>query len=146
MQKQQKCGRKEKKKEREREREKKKKKKKWRCKLADPGCARPGRSTTQVAAWPRSPTPISVSRFFFFFSLSNDLMNTYSLWFVVVYFAVVVVVFFIFFLDVNWILETQFLGRYHVKKVPHQTWTTHENWIPKTQFIDPKLSLLNSRC
>ena len=139
--------RKERKKERKREREKKKKKKKWRCKLADPGRARPGRSATQAAARPRSPTPVSGFFFFFFFlSLSNDLMNTYSLWFFVVYFAVVVVVFFIFFLDVNRILETRFLGKYHVKKVPHQTWITHENRIPKTQFIDPKSSLLNSRC
>ena len=143
MQKQQKRGRKEKKKERERERRRRRRR--------NGDASLPTQAAQdQAEARPRQPRdpgrqPLFLG-FFFFLSLSNDLMNTYSLWFFVVYFAVVVVVFFIFFLDVNRILETRFLGKYHVKKVPHQTWITHENRIPKTQFIDPKSSLLNSRC
>ena len=46
----------------------------------------------------------------------------------------------------NWALETRFPCRCHMEKVPHQTWTTHENQVSKTRFIDPKLSSLDSRC
>ena len=91
--------------------------------------------------------------FFFFFLLWWThilLWWTHIAVVVVVFFAivfvVVVVVFFVLFLDVNWVLETRFPGRCHVEKVSHQTWTTHENRVPKTQFIDPKSSLLDSRC
>ena len=43
-------------------------------------------------------------------------------------------------------IETRFPGGRHVEKIPHQTWSTHENRVSKTRFIGPKLSLLNSRC
>ena len=46
----------------------------------------------------------------------------------------------------NWVLETRFPCRCHMEKVPHQTWTTHKNRVPKTRFIDPKSSLLDSKC
>ena len=135
--------RKERKKERKRE---KKKKKKWRCSSSRPRPPRdPGRNATLV----------SVSGFFFFlFLFLSSLMNTYSslmntyfllLWFS---FPVVLVVFFVFFLDLNRVLETWFPCSCHVEKVPvpHQTWTTHKNRVPKTRFIDPKSSLLDSKC
>ena len=120
-------------KERKKERKREKKKKKWRCKLADPGRARPRPCTT----------PVSFTGIFFFFFPFSSLINTYSslmntyfkellllLSFsdehifsgiavaavVVVFLAVVVVV---FFLDVNRVLETRFSGRRHVEKVPH---------------------------
>ena len=46
----------------------------------------------------------------------------------------------------NQVLETQFSGRRHVEKIPHQTLSTHENQVPKIRFIGPKSSLLDSRC
>ena len=52
--------------------------------------------------------------------------------------------FFVFFLNVNRVLETQFPCRCHMEKVPQTT--THENRVPKTRFIDPKSSLLDSKC
>ena len=84
----------------------------------------------------------SVFFFFFFFFLSS-LMNTHFLYcrgFLSLRFCL------FFILVVNRVLETQFPCRCHVEKVPHQTWTTHKNRVPKTRFIDPKSSLLNSNC
>ena len=37
--------------------------------------------------------------------------------------------------DVNRVLETQIIGGRHVKKVPTQTQSEHENQPSKTQFI-----------
>ena len=37
--------------------------------------------------------------------------------------------------DVNQVLETQIIGGRHVKKVPTQTQSKHENQPSKTQFI-----------
>ena len=51
-----------------------------------------------------------------------------------------------YFWVINRVLETRFPGRCHVEKILHQTWSTHENWVFKTQFIGPKSSLLDSRC
>ena len=98
--------------------------------------------------------PLFLFLVFFFFSFSDEHIFfsdehilLLSLWFFLLFFVVVVVVvFFVLFLDVNWVLETRFPGRCHVEKVSHQTWTTHENRVSKTQFIDPKSSLLDSRC
>ena len=123
-----------------------------------PGRARPKQPCVRPRSQRATPvsltaTPVSVSSFFFFFLLWWThilLWWTHIAVVVVVFFAiffvVVVVVFFVLFLDVNWVLETRFPGRCHVEKVSYQTWTTHENRVPKTQFIDPKSSLLDSRC
>ena len=104
----------------------------------------------------RSPRATAFSLFLGFFFFLSSLMNTYfqelllllSLWvfFAVVFAVVVIVVFFVLFLDVNQVLETRFPCRCYVEKVPHQTWTTHKNRVPKTRFIDPKSSLLDSNC
>ena len=110
------------------------------------------------SAWPGSLSlqPLFLFLFLVFFFFFLLWWTHILLWWthitvvVVVFFAivfvVVVVVFFVLFLDVNRVLETRFPGRCHVKKVSHQTWTTHENRVPKTQFIDLKSSLLDSRC
>ena len=50
------------------------------------------------------------------------------------------------FLVRNRVLDTRFPCRCYAKKVLHQTWTTHKNRVPKTRFIDPKSSLLDSKC
>ena len=46
----------------------------------------------------------------------------------------------------NRVLKTRFSCRCHLENMPHQTWTTHENRVSKTRFIDLKSSLLDSRC
>ena len=67
---------------------------------------------------------------FFFLSPSSD------------FFVCVVV----FYLLRNRVLKTRFPGGRHVKNVPTQTRSKHENRPSKTRFIDPKSSLLDSRC
>ena len=80
--------------------------------------------------------------FFFFLSFFSDehifccngfllLLSPICLWLILV---------------VNRVLETRFSCRCHMEKVPHQTWITHKNRVPKTRFIDPKSSLLDSNC
>ena len=54
--------------------------------------------------------------------------------------------FFLFTVNVNRVLETRFTSGCHVRKVPTQTRSKHENQPSKTQFIGRKSSLLNSRC
>ena len=146
-----KCERKE-----EKEREKKKK---WRCARRsnhtrsrlprDPGRhARPRLPRTTCVL---SLQPLFLGFFFFFFFFDEHIFFSNERIFsgiaiivvVVVFFAVVVVVvFFVLFLDV----ETRFPCRCHVEKMSHQTRTTHENRVPKTWFIDPNSSLLDSNC
>ena len=36
---------------------------------------------------------------------------------------------------INRVLETRFPGERHVKKIPHQTWSDHENQVLETRFI-----------
>ena len=54
--------------------------------------------------------------------------------------------FFKFFGVRNRVLEIRFQVDAMWKKIPHQTWSIHENRVPKTRFIGPKSSLKDSRC
>ena len=47
---------------------------------------------------------------------------------------------------INRVFKTRFLDGCHVEKMLHQTWSDHGNRVSKTRFIDPKSSLLDSRC
>ena len=53
--------------------------------------------------------------------------------------------FFLFTVNVNRVLKTRFTSGIHEEKVSTQTRSEYENRPSKTQFIDPKSSLLNSR-
>ena len=111
----------------------------------DPGYARPRSCATWAALdLGRARTP--VSGFFFFF------LSFFLLWWTHIFcccgFLLLLSLRFClpFILVVNRVLETRFPCRCHVEKLSHQMWTTHKNHVPKTQFIDPKSSLLNSKC
>ena len=119
----------------------------------------PGRNATQAICNPGcrcDPSRVvSVCGFFFFFLLLCWcgflllLMNTHFLFFFFISSVVNTHFGFLslrFILVVNRVLETWFPCRCHVEKVPHQTWTTHKNRVPKIWFIDPKSSLLDSNC
>ena len=152
-----------KKKKREKEREEKKKKKKWRCaRRSNRAKSKPSRNPSR-RTWPRSQRATRLSRvtcvlslqplflgfFFSFFSdehIFSGIVVVVMVFFAVAFAFVVVVVFFVLFFDGNWVLETRFPRKFRVKKVSHQTWTTYKNRVPKTRFIDPKSSLLDSNC
>ena len=115
-----------------------KEKKKGGCSERTQVAWRPGSS----AAWScaAGSESLHLHFFFFFFSLSFSLFflpfHVFAFWVINNY----------YFWIRNRVLETRFPCRCHLEKVQHQMWITHENRVSKTQFIDPKLSFLNSRC
>ena len=115
-----------------------KEKKKRGCSKRTQVAWRPGSS----AAWScaAGSESLHLHFFFFFFSLSFSLFflpfHVFAFWVINNY----------YFWIRNRVLETRFPCRCHLEKVQHQMWITHENRVSKTQFIDPKLSFLNSRC
>ena len=114
------------------------KKKKRGCSERTQVAWRPGSS----AAWScaAGSESLHLHFFFFFFSLSFSLFflpfHVFAFWVINNY----------YFWIRNRVLETRFPCRCHLEKVQHQMWITHENRVSKTQYIDPKLSFLNSRC
>ena len=117
-----------------------------------PSCTSPRSLGTESGTWRTGPglelaMALRESKAYWYLKFERNLGFVYVIlgcWELLVFGSAVV--FFVFFLDVNWVLETRFPGRCHVENVPHQTWTTHENRVPKTRFIDPKSSLLDSIC
>ena len=133
---------------------KKEKKKRWRCSSSKTRLRRPrlardlGRSATQAGARPRSQrNPGLVRPLFLFLGFFFSLLWWTHIFCCCGFLLLLSLLFRLYFiLIVNRVLETRFPCRCHVEKVPHQTWTTHQNRVSKTRFIDPKSSLLDSNC